>query len=140
MSSVLLQIRRSTNTFLVLGRVYSTHNWTESTCSRSPFCNFVCFLNWAQNVQYMHCFFLIRLAIFSSEFVVLGINLPKTHAIACFDSGENFKDIDWPFGGGGGVESILIRSLLLNWRLGYFFYLILKGLLHKIIKITVDAA
>jgi hypothetical protein len=28
------------------------------------------------------------------------------------------KGIDGPFG--GGVESILIRSLLLNWRLGYF--------------------
>jgi hypothetical protein len=48
------------------------------------------------------------------------------------------KDIDRPFG--GGVESILIRSLLLNWRLGYFFYLILKGLLHKSIKKPVDAA
>jgi hypothetical protein len=29
--------------------------------------------------------------------------------------------IDRPFG--GGVESILIRSLLVNWRLGYFFIL-----------------
>jgi hypothetical protein len=46
--------------------------------------------------------------------------------------------IDRPFG--GGVESILIRSLLLNWRLGYFFYLILKGLLHKISQKPVDAA
>ncbi len=40
--------------------------------------------------------------------------------------------IDRPFG--GGVESILIRSLVVNWRLRYFFYLILKGLLHKISK------
>jgi hypothetical protein len=30
-----------------------------------------------------------------------------------------FKGIDRPFG--GGVESILIRFLLVNWRLGYFF-------------------
>jgi hypothetical protein len=44
------------------------------------------------------------------------------------------KGIDRPFG--GGVESILIRSLLVNWKLGYFFYLILKGLLHKISKKT----
>jgi hypothetical protein len=29
-----------------------------------------------------------------------------------------FKGIDRPFG--RGVESILIRSLLVNWRLGYF--------------------
>jgi hypothetical protein len=51
---------------------------------------------------------------------------------------RRFKGIDRPFG--GGVESILIRSLLLNWRLGYFFYLILKGLLHKISKKPLDAA
>jgi hypothetical protein len=38
------------------------------------------------------------------------------------------------------LEGILIRSLLLNWRLGYFFYLILKGLLHKISKKPLDAA
>ncbi|MFN9979515.1 MAG: hypothetical protein ACK53Y_06360, partial [bacterium] len=48
------------------------------------------------------------------------------------------KGIDRPFG--GGVESILIRSILVNWRLGYFFYLILKGLRHKISKKPVDAA
>jgi hypothetical protein len=48
------------------------------------------------------------------------------------------KGIDRPFG--GGVESILIRSLLLKWRLGYFFNLILKGLLHKISKKPLDAA
>ncbi len=51
---------------------------------------------------------------------------------------QKFKGIDRPFG--GGVERVLIRSLLLNWRLGYFFYLILKGLLHKIIKKPLDAA
>jgi hypothetical protein len=37
------------------------------------------------------------------------------------------------------VESILIRSLLVNWRLGYFLNLILKGLLHKISKKPLDA-
>jgi hypothetical protein len=40
----------------------------------------------------------------------------------------------------GGVESILIRFLMVNWRLGYFFYLILKGLHHKISKKPLDAA
>jgi len=48
------------------------------------------------------------------------------------------KGIDRPFG--GGVESILIRSLLVNWRLGYFYYIILKGLMHKINKKPLDAA
>ena len=51
---------------------------------------------------------------------------------------STLKGIDRPFG--GGVESILIRSILINWRLGYFFYLILKGLRHKISKKPVDAA
>jgi hypothetical protein len=50
----------------------------------------------------------------------------------------NLKGIDRPFR--GGVESILILSLLVNWRLGYFFYHILKGLLHKISKKPLDAA
>jgi hypothetical protein len=49
-----------------------------------------------------------------------------------------FKGIDRPFR--GRVESILIRSLLVNWRLGYFLNLILKGLLHKISKKPLDAA
>jgi hypothetical protein len=48
------------------------------------------------------------------------------------------KGIDRPFR--GRVESILIRSLLVNWRLGYFLNLILKGLLHKISKKPLDAA
>jgi hypothetical protein len=48
------------------------------------------------------------------------------------------KGIDRPFP--GRVESILIRSLLVNWRLGYFLNLILKGLLHKISKKPLDAA
>jgi hypothetical protein len=39
-----------------------------------------------------------------------------------------------------GVESILIGSLLVNWRLGYFYFLILKGLIHKINKKPLDAA
>jgi hypothetical protein len=45
---------------------------------------------------------------------------------------SSFKGIDRPFG--GGVESILIRSVFVNWRLGKFFYLILNGLHHKISK------
>jgi hypothetical protein len=48
------------------------------------------------------------------------------------------KGIDRPFR--RGVESILIQSLLVNWRLGYFFNLILKGLLHNISKKPLDAA
>jgi hypothetical protein len=53
---------------------------------------------------------------------------PETH----------IKGIDRPFG--GRVESILIRSVLVNWRLSYFFYFILKGLHHKINKKPSDAA
>ncbi len=48
------------------------------------------------------------------------------------------KGIDRPFG--GGVESILIRSVFVNWRLGKFFYLILNGLHHKISKKLLYAA
>jgi hypothetical protein len=44
------------------------------------------------------------------------------------------KGIDRPFGGR------VIRSVLVNWRLGYFFYFILKGLHHKINKKSLDAA
>jgi hypothetical protein len=40
----------------------------------------------------------------------------------------------------GGVESILIQSLLVNWRLGYFYYLIFKGLIQKINKKPLNAA
>jgi hypothetical protein len=50
----------------------------------------------------------------------------------------NLKGIDRPFR--GRVESILIQSLLVNWRLGYFLNLILKGLLHKISKKPLEAA
>jgi hypothetical protein len=43
-----------------------------------------------------------------------------------FSITENVKlSIDRPCG--GRVESILIRSVPLNWMLGYFLYLILKG-------------
>ncbi len=48
------------------------------------------------------------------------------------------KGIDRPFG--GRVESSLIRSVLVNWRLGYIFYFILKSLHHKINKKPSDAA
>ncbi len=51
---------------------------------------------------------------------------------------KHVKGIDWPFG--GGVESILIRSVFVNWRLGNFFYLILNGLHHKISKKLLYAA
>ena len=37
-------------------------------------------------------------------------------------------------------ESRLIRSVITNWMLGKFFYLILKGLHHKISKKPWDAA
>jgi hypothetical protein len=50
----------------------------------------------------------------------------------------SIKGIDRPFG--GGVESILIRSVFVNWRLGKFFYLILNGLHHKISKKLLYAA
>jgi len=43
-----------------------------------------------------------------------------------------FKGIDRPFELRG--ESRLIRSVMINWSLGYFFYLILKGHHHKISK------
>jgi hypothetical protein len=48
------------------------------------------------------------------------------------------KGIDRPFQ--GGVKSSLIRSLFINWRLGNFFSLILKGFHHKISKKLIDAA
>ncbi len=54
------------------------------------------------------------------------------------DLRQLFKGIDRPFR--GGVKSILIRSPLVNWRLGYFLNLIIKGLLHKISKKPLDAA
>ncbi len=43
-----------------------------------------------------------------------------------------FKGIDRSFELRGGVR--LIRSVMTNWRLGNFFYVILKGLHHKISK------
>jgi hypothetical protein len=48
-----------------------------------------------------------------------------------------FKGIDLPFG--GGVESILVQSVFVNWRLGIFFF-ILNGLHHKISKKLLYAA
>ncbi len=69
----------------------------------------------------------------------------RTWSVPCNSSPQQgdahrrmFKGIDRPFQ--GGVESILIRSLLVNWRLGYFLNLILKGLPHKISKKPLDAA
>ncbi len=51
---------------------------------------------------------------------------------------RHIKGIDRPFG--GGVKSRLIRSLLINWRLGNFFIIILNGFHHKISKKPIDAA
>ncbi len=77
------------------------------------------------------------------EFYTLFLTRFRTYKISTppqtkVTSKDDIKGIDRPFG--GGVESILIRSILINWRLGYFFYLILKGLRHKISKKPVDAA
>jgi hypothetical protein len=49
-----------------------------------------------------------------------------------------FKGIDRPFELGG--ESRLIRSVITNWMFRKFFYLILKGLHHKISIKPWDAA
>ncbi len=48
------------------------------------------------------------------------------------------KGIDRSFG--GAVESILIRSVFVNWRLGKIFFLILYGFHHKISKKLLYAA
>jgi hypothetical protein len=53
-------------------------------------------------------------------------------------SKNNLKGIDRPFELRG--ESRLIRSVITNWMLGKFFYLILKSLHHKISKKPWDAA
>ncbi len=48
------------------------------------------------------------------------------------------KGIDRPFG--EGVKSRLIRCLLINWRLGNCFFLLLNGFHHKISKKPTDPA
>jgi hypothetical protein len=50
----------------------------------------------------------------------------------------DIKGIDRPFR--GKVKSSLIRSLFINWRLGNFFLLILKGFHHKISRKPMEAA
>jgi hypothetical protein len=62
-----------------------------------------------------------------------GINIPDPQHYR-----YNLKGIDRPFELRG--ESRLIRSVITNWMLGKFFYLILKGLHHKISKKPWDAA
>ncbi len=52
----------------------------------------------------------------------------------------NWTKRHWPTIWGGGVESRLIWSAVVNWRFGWFFYLILKGLHQKINKKPWDAA
>ncbi len=49
-----------------------------------------------------------------------------------------FKGIDRPFELRGEIR--LIQSVITNWMLRDFFYLILKGLHHKISKKPWDAA
>ena len=49
-----------------------------------------------------------------------------------YEKRKKLKGIDRPFELRG--ESRLIRSVMINWSLGYFFYLILKGHHHKISK------
>jgi hypothetical protein len=46
-------------------------------------------------------------------------NWPQKNNIPHFQNQRYIKGIDRPFG--GGVESILIRSVFVNWRLGKFF-------------------
>jgi hypothetical protein len=58
--------------------------------------------------------------------------------IRTLDSQRQFKGIDRSFR--RGVKSSIIRSLFINWRLGNFFLLILKGFHHKISKKPIDAA
>ncbi len=68
---------------------------------------------------------------------IKGPSIDTTQTPPLFSFYTTFKGIDQPFG--RGVESILIRSALVNWRLGGI-YLILKGLHHKIDKKPYDAA
>ncbi len=74
----------------------------------------------------------------------IGLNLPIGYPLWNVNSQMRhawkkvFKGIDRPFP--GGVKSNLIRSLFINWRLGNFFLLILKGFHHKISKKPIDAA
>ncbi len=77
---------------------------------------------------------LIRITKGENELLVFeGLLLLNLESMKKFDKYIfSLKGIDRPFG--EGVENILIRSVLVNWRLGYFFYLILKGLLLKISK------
>jgi hypothetical protein len=49
-----------------------------------------------------------------------------------------FKGIDRSFEFRGEIR--LIRSVMTNWRLGNFFFLILNGLHHKISKKPIVAA
>jgi hypothetical protein len=51
---------------------------------------------------------------------------------------EDIKGIDRSFELRGEIR--LIRSVMRNWRLGNFFYLILNGLHHKISKKPIVAA
>jgi hypothetical protein len=54
------------------------------------------------------------------------------------DKNERVKGIDRSFELRGEIR--LIRSLMTNWRLVNFFYLILNGLHHKISKKPIVAA
>jgi hypothetical protein len=54
------------------------------------------------------------------------------------EKGVEVKGIDRSFELRGEIR--LIRSVMTNWRLGNFFYLILNGLHHKISKKPIVAA
>ncbi len=65
----------------------------------------------------------------------------KTASLNVLLNGErSLKALTDHFGGGSGLRSSLIWSLFINWRLGNFFLLILKGFHHKISKKPIDAA
>jgi hypothetical protein len=69
--------------------------------------------------------------------VSLYLNLSSNKTIAkTLLISYTFKGIDRPFG--GRVKSRLIQSLLINWRLGNFYFLILNGVHHKISKKAID--
>jgi hypothetical protein len=74
-----------------------------------------------------------------------NLKLNRKHTVLRVDQNSpevernwHFKGIDRPFG--GRVKSRLFRSLLINWRLGNFFLLILNGVHHKINKKPIVAA
>jgi hypothetical protein len=64
--------------------------------------------------------------------------MKKCATVLRMPSSGPFKGIDRPFG--WKVESIVIRSVLVNWRLGYFFISHFKGPSSQVQKKPLDAA